>query len=107
MNRFRDQLHQPSNTELNMFGNLLESASRIIFAKKPAMNVLLQTRTKIKTNKSAAKRLIRTSTGLKARSGHRNHGNGKFTPRSMNHFDGTHLISDKGQKVKKLSKFLP
>lgn len=90
-----------------MIGNIFQSASRMIFSKKPALNILLQTRNKMRSHKSSAKRFIRTGTGLKRKQAGRNHGNSKFSANAIRHLDSFIPVSDKAGHKKKLMKFLP
>lgn len=76
------------------------------FVRSPVQTVLIQTRNKMKTHKAAAKRFIKTGTGIKRKQAGRNHGNGGFSTNTLHHLDGFVKVSDKGQHLKKLSKFM-
>lgn len=69
--------------------------------------MLMQCRTKMKTHKSSAKRLIRTGTGIKRKQAGRNHGNGGFSSNSLRHLDSFVPVTTKGDTLKKLDKFMP
>lgn len=88
-----------------MFTSFLQYATRAV-AKKPVIS-LIQTRTKMKTHKAAAKRFIKTGTGIKRKQAGRNHGNGGFSSSSLSHLDSFVKVSDKGGHLKKLQKFMP
>lgn len=64
--------------------------------------VLIQTRTKTKTNKSAAKRLIKTADGYVRKQSGRNHGNGNFSASSLKHLNGFVPVTAKGGHLKKM-----
>lgn len=88
-----------------MFGNLIQSA-RAVFTRKPAVNVLIQTRNKMKSHKAVAKRFIKTGTGIKRRQAGRNHGNGGFSASSLCHLDGYQKVTEKGNHLKKITRSL-
>lgn len=72
------------------------------FTRRPILNSLIQTRNKMKTNKSAAKRLIKTSDGYVRKQAGRNHGNGNFSASSLKHLNGFVPVTEKGGHLKKL-----
>lgn len=80
------------------------ATARFVF-RQPVVS-LLQTRTKMKTHKAAAKRFIRTGTGYKRKQAGRNHGNGGFSSNSISHLDSFVRVDNKGGHLKKLKKFL-
>lgn len=100
LNRLASKLY------LKMYGSLFQSATRIIFGKKPAINTLIQTRNKMKTHKAAAKRFIKTGNGFKRKQAGRNHGNGGFSANSIRHLDSFVPVTEKGGHLKKLKNSL-
>lgn len=86
--------------------SIFQSASKLVFGKRPALNTLIQTRNKMKTHKAAAKRFIKTGTGYKRKQAGRNHGNGGFSSNTLRHLDSFVSVSDKGGHLKKLKKYL-
>lgn len=100
LNRLASKLY------LKMYGSLFQSATRIIFGKKPAINTLIQTRNKMKTHKAAAKRFIKTGNGFKRKQAGRNHGNGGFSANSIRQLDSFVPVTDKGGHLKKLKNSL-
>lgn len=86
--------------------NIFGATGRAIFGQKPALNVLLQTRTKMKTHKAAAKRFIKTGDGYKRKQAGRNHGNGNFSANSISHLDSFVKVTDKGNHLKHLKRYL-
>ncbi|KAK6199578.1 uncharacterized protein RJT21DRAFT_48075 [Scheffersomyces amazonensis] len=70
---------------------------------KNPVTVLLQTRFKSKTNHSIAKRFIKTGTGIKRKQAGRNHGNGGFSTRSLQHLDKFVSVTNKDKQLKKVS----
>lgn len=95
-----------SKLYLKMYGSLFQSATRIIFGKKPTINTLIQTRNKMKTHKAAAKRFIKTGNGFKRKQAGRNHGNGGFSANSIRQLDSFVPVTDKGGHLKKLKNSL-
>ncbi|ABN67765.1 predicted protein [Scheffersomyces stipitis CBS 6054] len=88
-----------------MIGNIFASATRAVFGKQPIMNTLIQTRNKMKTHKAAAKRFIKTGTGIKRKQAGRNHGNGGFSANSLRHLDSFVPVGARGRHLKKLEEF--
>lgn len=88
-----------------MFTSFFQYATRVV-AKKPVIS-LIQTRTKMKTHKAAAKRFIKTGTGIKRKQAGRNHGNGGFSSSFLRHLDSFIKVGDRGGHLKKLQKFMP
>ncbi|CAN3375486.1 hypothetical protein DIURU_005225 [Diutina rugosa] len=86
-----------------MLGRLLQTAR---FVQSPVQMMLMQTRTKMKTHKAAAKRFIKTGTGIKRKQAGRNHGNGGFSANTLHHLDGFVKISNRGQHLKKIGRYL-
>lgn len=86
--------------------SLFQTASKIIFGQKPVLNTLIQTRTKMKSHKAAAKRFIKTGTGYKRKQAGRNHGNGGFSTNSLRHLDSFVSVNTKGNHLRKLKKYL-
>lgn len=84
--------------------NSLFNASRLLFGKTPAVNLIMQTRPKTKTCKAMAKRFIKTGSGYKRKQAGRNHGNGNFSAHSINHLDSFVAVTNKGQHLRKLKK---
>lgn len=89
-----------------MFGSIFQNAQRAILSKKPILNMMIQTRNKMKTHKAAAKRFIKTADGFKRKQAGRNHGNGGFSSNSIRHLDSFTTVTSKGGHLKKLKKFL-
>ncbi|CAN3360852.1 hypothetical protein DICA3_F07734 [Diutina catenulata] len=87
-----------------MLGSLFKNTRMML--RSPVSTILMQTRNKMKTHKAAAKRFIKTGTGIKRRSAGRNHGNGGFSSHSLSHLDGFVKINNKGQHLKKIGKFM-
>jgi len=88
-----------------MFGPFFQT-TRVAFTRSPVANVLIQTRNKMKSHKAAAKRFIKTGTGIKRRQAGRNHGNGGFSSNSLSHMDGFVKVTDKGNHLKKIMRSL-
>lgn len=89
-----------------MFVNGLNAAARLVFTKRPIANMLIQTRLKMKSHKAAAKRFIKTGNGLKRKQAGRNHGNGGFSANSIRQLDSFVPVTNKGNHLKKLQKYL-
>ncbi|RLV84570.1 hypothetical protein JA9_000259 [Meyerozyma sp. JA9] len=89
-----------------MLGNVLEAATRLVFTKRPFANMLIQTRFKMKSHKAAAKRFIKTGHGLKRKQAGRNHGNGGFSANSIRQLDSFVPVTNKGNHLKKLQRYL-
>lgn len=87
-----------------MIGSLIGNA-KLIFQKNPTA-VLLQTRTKMKTHKAAAKRFIKTGNGYKRKQAGRNHGNGRFSSNNLSHLDSFVPVTAKAGHLKKLKQYL-
>lgn len=88
-----------------MFGTLIQAA-RAALVKRPAVNVLLHTRNKMKSHKAVAKRFIKTGTGIKRKQAGRNHGNGGFSSNSLSHLDPFVKVTAKGNHLKKITRSL-
>ncbi|KAK6462821.1 hypothetical protein DFJ63DRAFT_342425 [Scheffersomyces coipomensis] len=87
--------------------SLFTPAKRAVFnIKISPVTMLLQTRTKMKTNKSAAKRFIKTGTGIKRKQAGRNHGNGGFSTSSLQSLDSFVSLNNKGKHLKKISEVI-
>lgn len=69
--------------------------------------MLMQTRNKMKTNKTAAKRFVKIGDGYKRKQAGRNHGNGRFSSNSLRHLDSFTKVDNHGQHLKKLLQRLP
>lgn len=81
--------------------------AKLALARKPVFSLnMLQTRTKMKSHKAAAKRFIKTGTGYKRKQAGRNHGNGGFSANSVKHLDTFVSVNNKGGHLKKLTKYL-
>ncbi|WPK27109.1 hypothetical protein PUMCH_004482 [Australozyma saopauloensis] len=78
----------------------------MVFGRRPILNTLIQTRNKMKTNKSAAKRLVQISSGYVRKQAGRNHGNGNFSASSLKHLDGWVPVTKKGGHLKKIKTVL-
>lgn len=90
-----------------MYGTFFNQAAKLMAYKRPAINILLQTRNKMKSHRAAAKRFIKTGGhGFKRKQAGRNHGNGNFSSNSLNHLDSFVRVSQKGGHLKKLRKYL-
>ncbi|KAG7195168.1 uncharacterized protein KQ657_003692 [Scheffersomyces spartinae] len=88
-----------------MLGNIFESNLRAAF-RRPAVQMLMQLRSKSRIHKAAAKRFVKAGEGFKRRQAGRNHGNGGFSASSMSHLNGYVRVDNKGGHVSKLKKML-
>ncbi|AOW25795.1 ribosomal protein L35 [Candida albicans L26] len=84
-----------------MFLNIIQSTSRILMGKPSSVNLLVQTRTKMKSHKAAANRFIKRASGLKRKQAGVNHGNGRFSYSALKGLRGFVEVSNKGGHLKK------
>lgn len=85
--------------------SFFQAVTKAVFGPRPVAN-LIQTRTKMKSRKAAAKRFIQTGDGYKRKQAGRNHGNGGFSSNTLRHLDSFVPVTDKGNHLKKLKKSL-
>lgn len=78
----------------------------LVFGRRPVLNTLIQTRNKMKTNKSVAKRLIKTADGYVRKQAGRNHGNGNFSSTSLKHLSYWVPVTAKGNHLRKIKTVL-
>lgn len=88
-----------------MISGLVQSAVRASTGSFSSV-ALMQTRTKMKTSKTIAKRFIKNAEGLKRKQAGRNHGNGGFSSRSLAHLDTWVQVTNKGGHLKKLERYV-
>lgn len=88
-----------------MLGSLISNTVKVVFQKNPTA-LLMQTRTKMKTHKAAAKRFVKTGNGFKRKQAGRNHGNGRFSSNTLSHLDSFIPVTDKGGNLKKLKQYV-
>lgn len=63
--------------------------------KPSSVNLLVQTRTKMKSHKAAANRFIKRASGLKRKQAGVNHGNGRFSYSALKGLRGFVEVSNK------------